>query len=237
MTAAAAANSESTGRPLTPGRHGDGGAPGQSPPAAPPSHLVELKAERARLRKQLERMQAARDELESPGHVLEDIESESRSLEVSTAATLGFWASAGCEGPPPASSLERMAALARQREATQRAIDANCAAIGEINEQMATLRQRLVAVDDRIATEIAVVLVGEVDGKLAEVKAAADSLNLEIAVVMGLHSFLHKKGGHGFAQLAWQLSQRMVTPELGALRREIEAAETEWGSKYAELVA
>jgi hypothetical protein len=81
------------------------------------------------------------------------------------------------------------------------------------------------------------VLVGEVDGKLAEVKAAADSLNLKIAAVMGLHSFLHRNGGAGFPQLAWQISQQMKTPEIGAARSEISAAEAQWAAKFDGLTA
>jgi len=66
----------------------------------------------------------------------------------------------------------------------QCAIDANSGAIDEIIRQQADLRSRLVALEGQIAAEAAVVLVAEVDGKLAEVKAAADSLNLKIAAVI-----------------------------------------------------
>jgi hypothetical protein len=119
----------------------------------------------------------------------------------------------------------------------QCAIDANSGAIDEIIRQQADLRSRLVALEGQIAAEAAVVLVAEVDGKLAEVKAAADSLNLKIAAVMGLHSFLHRNGGAGFPQLAWQISQQMKTPDLGATRSEILAAEAEWAAKFDGLTA
>jgi hypothetical protein len=98
--------------------------------------------------------------------------------------------------------------------------------------------RELLAVDGtRIKAVNNVVLVAEVDGKLAEVKAAADSLNLKIAAVMGLHSLLHKNGGHGFAQLAWRISQVMKTPEIGASRSEILAAEVQWAAKFDGLTA
>jgi len=68
------------------------------------------------------------------------------------------------------------------------------------------------------------------------VKTAADELNIRIAAVMGLHSFLHRNGGHGFLQLAWQISQQMKMPEIGALRSEILAAEAEWEGKFMGLI-
>jgi hypothetical protein len=128
-----------------------------------------------------------------------------------------------------------MTAIARQKQATQCAIDANSVAVDEISKQQADLRSRLVALEGQIATEAAVVLVGEVDGKLADVKTAADNLNTAIAGVLGLRSFLHRNGGHGFAELAWRVTQAMKTPEIGATRQEIGAAEAQWQSKFAEL--
>jgi hypothetical protein len=71
---------------------------------------------------------------------------------------------------------------------------------------------------------------------MAALEAAIDEANGRIAMLMGLHAYLLRAGGHGLPELAWRLSQRLRTPELGASRPEIAAATAQWQRKFEELV-
>jgi hypothetical protein len=106
MTAASLTIDKSTGRGngfavSVPIAAGDGGAPGQSPPAAPSSRLGELKCERAQLFSRLERMRAARDELEAAANELQRIDDDWHALELANAGAVSDWVSRGCEGSRP----------------------------------------------------------------------------------------------------------------------------------------
>jgi hypothetical protein len=136
MTDASLTTNESTGSAVFPPmgsaaasprevHAGDGGAGGIRQPSGPSSRLVELKRGRSDLREQLSRLGAARAELDEPSRVLEEIEAEKQAIEAGTAAELALWAQQGCEGQRPTANPERMAALARQKQATEHAIDAN----------------------------------------------------------------------------------------------------------------
>jgi len=102
---------------------------------------------------------------------------------------------------------------------------------------MATLRQRLAALDGEIASEIAAVLAGELEGALADVQAAADEFNAVISRVLGLRSFLLRPGGNYAFNLLAQKISALQNPELGATRVEIEAAAGAWQRRAEELTA
>jgi predicted nucleic acid-binding Zn-ribbon protein len=198
--------------------------------------LAELKRERAKLRRQLERLTEARAELEEPSRVLADIEAERQAIEADTAAELALWAQQGCQGQRPTANPERMSALARQRQATQGAIDANAESILEIARQQAAVRQRLAALDEQIAVEAAAVLAAGLEGELEDMKAAADGLNSALARVMGMRVFLLQGGNHAFLRLAERISQ-LKTPQIGSTKSEVEAAAEGWRQRFEELSA
>jgi sugar/nucleoside kinase (ribokinase family) len=194
-----------------------------------------LKHERAKLRKRLGRLEKARAELEQASIRLGEIEAEQRLLDDDRAARLSEWVRGGCTGPQPEPDRARLANLTKQQEAAQATVGASAGPIAVIDSQMATLRQRLAAADVQIASEIAAVLAGELDAKLADVQIAADALNAGLANVMGLRAFAFKHGGnYAFSQLAQKISA-LKTPEIGATRAETEAAEEQWQHKFDEL--
>jgi predicted nucleic acid-binding Zn-ribbon protein len=216
---------------------GDGGPDGIRQPSGPPSRLGELKHERDKLRKQLSRLQEARRELEEPSRQLLEIEAEEQALGLETAAALAAWAQGGCHDRRPVPNAAAASSLARRREAATAAASANSVAIGEIDQQVADTRARLRAAEGEISAEAAVLLVSGVDAEMAALEAAIDDANGRIATLMGLHAFLHRNGGAGFPELAWRLSQRLRTPELGASKQEISAATEAWRRQFEELTA
>jgi len=238
MTAAAATLERSAGRVVPCVVAGDGGAqPGQSSPAAPSSHRLDaLKRERNELRKQLSRLQEARSELEGPGLELQSLEAEAQSLERQAAEAVAFWVSGGCEGARPAIDAKWLSDIAKGREVAHAAAHANAGSIGEIEKQGVALRQQLMAIEDRIASEVAVVLATELEGELAGVRAAADEFNAAISRVMGLRSFLRPGGNYAFNLLAQKISA-LQNPDIGATRAEIEAAAGDWQRRVEELTA
>jgi hypothetical protein len=217
---------------------GDGGPDGIRQPSGPSSRLGELKHERAQLFSQLERLQEARCELEAPSHQLLEIEAEEQALGLETAAALAAWAQGGCHDHRPVpNAAAASSSLARRREAATAAASANSVAIGEIDQQVADTRAKIRAAEGEISAEAAVLLVSGVDAEMAALEAAIDDSNGRIATLMGLHAFLHRNGGAGFPELAWRLSQRLRTPELGASKQEISAATEAWQRQFEELTA
>jgi hypothetical protein len=234
-TGSAAHNGSAAASPR--GVPGDGGTGGVRQLPVPSSLLTGLKRERNTLRKQLERLQEARVELEEPSRVLADIEAEQQSLELETAEAIAAWAAAGCAGARPAlDPAARLSDIAKRLDAARKAVEANAVPLAEVDSQMVTLRQRLAALDGEIASGIAVVLADELEGELAGVRAAADELNAALARVMGLRVFaLSHRGTPGFMRLVEQLLA-LQTPVIGSTKIQIEVAAAEWRSKFAEMV-
>jgi chromosome segregation ATPase len=224
--------SGASGAVSVPGAAGEGG-PGAQEPPGPSSHLAELKHERAKLRKRLPKLEKARA---SPSLELAEIESERRLLDDDSAARLSDWARGGCNGAQPIPYATRIDDIARRHEAAVRACEAATAPIAEVDRQLVDTRARLRTLEGEIGAEAARVLVSGLEAELKAVQKAADELNGRLAQVMGLRSFLHRQGGSGLPQLAWQVSQAR-TPEIGATRAETEAAAKEWQHRFEELVA
>jgi hypothetical protein len=111
----------------------------------PPSRLSQLKSERAALRKQLERLQKARIELEGPSLELQSLAVEVEHFERETSAAIQDWISGGCNGhrPLPNAAAASPPSLSRRHEAATAAARANGVASGELDCQLAALRQRL----------------------------------------------------------------------------------------------
>jgi hypothetical protein len=99
MTAASLTIDKSTGPKVVPGEGSDGAVAKASAAAAP--SLSRLKRERSQLAGRLERMAAARVELEAPAHALDNIEAEQRAAESDIAGALSAWAQSGCDGHRP----------------------------------------------------------------------------------------------------------------------------------------
>jgi BMFP domain-containing protein YqiC len=125
--------------------------------------------------------------------------------------------------------------LSRRHEAATAAARANGVASGELDCQLAALRQRLATLEDQIAAEAVAALGAALEAELAAIRTAADELNHALARALGLRSFLYSHGGnYAFAQLAEKISQ-LRTPGIGATRQEVETAGAEWQRRFADL--
>jgi hypothetical protein len=220
---------------LVPTALGDGGA-AASAPLAPPSALDGLKHERAQLCSRLERMRAARDELEAPANELQRIDDERHALELANAGAVSDWVSRGCEGSRPALDPGRLSSVDRRREIALAASNANAAPLAELAKQADTIRARLGAIEGEITAEAAAILGSELEGELTAVRVAADELNAALGRVMGLRVFaLSHRGNRAFMPLVERLLG-LSTPEIGSTKIQIEHAAQAWRSKFAELV-
>jgi hypothetical protein len=111
MTAAAATLERSAGLTVpdcSAVTAGDGGPGTISMPGLPSGRLNGLKKERSALRTRLSRLEEARDELEAPGRLLEELEAERQAVELETAGAVSDWVSRGCEDARPVSDARRL---------------------------------------------------------------------------------------------------------------------------------
>jgi hypothetical protein len=150
-TGSAAPNGSAAASPR--GVPGDGGPDGIRQPSGPSSHLGELKHERAQLFSRLERMRAARGELEAPANELRRIDDERHALELANAGAVSDWVSRGCEGSRPALDPGRLLPVDRRREIALAASNANAAPLAELAKQADAIRARLGAIDAEITAE------------------------------------------------------------------------------------
>jgi hypothetical protein len=198
--------------------------------AAAPS-LSRLKRERSQLAGRLERMAAARAELE-----VDDIDDGQRSAEADIAGAFSAWVQSGCDGQRPFPNAALASSIARRREAARAELEANRAPLAELLMQADAIRARLEAIDAEITAEAVSALASDLESEMAAIGAAADELNAALGRALGLQIFaLGHRGTRGFMRLVEQLLA-LSTPEIGSTKIQIEVAAAEWRSKFAEMV-